>query len=105
MTRMYLCRLGFRLRNERFMHLTFRSYWHYTVLRGLGYMRDRPEICDLRLEDPLKALTSRSNSRGRWIVEKRITGTIHFDMEKIGGESRWNTLRALRVLQATERGR
>lgn len=36
---------------------------------------------------------------GRWIVEKRIPGDTLFDMEKMGGDSRWNTLRALRVLK------
>jgi len=33
-------------------------------------------------------------------VEKRIPGITFFDMEKPGGDSRWNTLRALRVLKS-----
>jgi hypothetical protein len=85
---------------ERFTHLTFPSYWHYTVLRGLDYMRSTPEIGDPRLEDPLSLLESRRKDDGRWITEKRIPGVTFFDMEKLGGESRWNTLRALRVLKA-----
>jgi hypothetical protein len=85
---------------ERFTHLTFPSHWHYTVLRGLDYMRNNPEIRDPRLRDPLELLASRGNAEGRWPVEKRIPGITLFDMEKMGSTSRWNTLRAWRVLKA-----
>lgn len=91
--------------DERFTHLTFPSHWHYTVLRGLDYMCGRPEIADSRLEDPIALLKERRNPRGRWPVEKRIPGTTLFDMEKPGGESRWNTLRALRVLRRRDERR
>lgn len=84
---------------ERFTDLTFPSHWHYTVLRGLDYMRSRPEICDARLDDSIALIAGRRNANGRWIVEKRIPGDTLFDMEKMGGDSRWNTLRALRVLK------
>jgi hypothetical protein len=89
--------------DERFTQLTFPSHWHYTVLRALDYMRERPEIRDPRLEDPIALLNSRRGPDGRWPVEKRIPGTTLFDMEKPGGESRWNTLRALRVLKRRQR--
>jgi len=85
--------------DERFLHLTYPSHWHYTVLRGLDYMRNCDEIHDKRLEDPVAQIVRRQSDKGRWIVEKRIPGTTLFDMEKMGGESRWNTLRALRVLR------
>jgi hypothetical protein len=85
--------------HERFTYLSFPSHWHYTVLRGLDYLRNRPEIGDPRLEDPLALLVSRRRPNGHWPVEKRIAGITFFDMEKPGGDSRWNTLRALRVLQ------
>lgn len=85
--------------HERFTHLTYPSHWHYTVLRGLDYLRNCREIGDPRLEDPIAMLVSRRSEKGRWPVEKRIPGATLFDMEKFGGESRWNTLRALRVLQ------
>jgi hypothetical protein len=83
--------------HERLTKLTFPSYWHYTVLRGLEYLRDRPEIVDPRLEDPMALLVSQRRPNGRWPLEQRIPGVTFFDMEKPGGESRWNTLRALRV--------
>jgi hypothetical protein len=89
---------------QRFTHLTYPSHWHYTVLRGLDYMRSTPQIADPRLDDPLALLKSRRKDNGRWITEKRIPGVTVFDMEKFGGESRWNTLRALRVLKARTGG-
>lgn len=88
--------------DERFTHLTYPSHWHYTVLRGLDYMRLRREIGDPRLDDPVDLLISRERPSGRWPVEKQIPGTTLFDMEKIGGDSRWNTLRAMRVLRCRE---
>jgi len=89
--------------HQRFTHLTHPSHWHYTVLRGLDYMQSTPEIADPRLDDPLALLESRRKDNGRWVNEKRIPGITFFDMEKFGGESRWNTLRALRVLRARTR--
>ncbi|HLK61441.1 MAG TPA: hypothetical protein VKU00_33130 [Chthonomonadaceae bacterium] len=89
--------------HERFTHLIYPSYWHYTALRGLDYLRDRREIGNPRLEDPIDLLASRRRANGRWPVEQRIPGMTLFDMEKQGGDSRWNTLRALRVLQCRQK--
>lgn len=91
--------------SERFTHLSHPSHWHYTVLRGLDYMRHAPEMADNRLDDPVALLASRRKPSGRWPVEKRIPGIEHFDMEKPGSDSRWNTLRVLRILKARERMR
>lgn len=89
--------------HERFLDLSYPSYWHYTVLRGLDNIRQSQFIRDSRLDDPLSLIESQRKSNGRWIVEKRIPGVTLFDMEKMGQDSRWNTLRALRVLKAAGR--
>jgi hypothetical protein len=86
--------------HERMTYLTFPSYWHYTVLRGLDYIRATPYIGDARLEDAVKLLEGKRKPNGRWPSENRIPGITFFDMEKPGQESRWNTLRALRVLKS-----
>jgi hypothetical protein len=83
-------------------YLTHPSYWHYTVLRGLDYMRNTPQIGDARLGDAIELLEGQRLGNGRWPVQKRIPGITYFDMEKPGSESRWNTLRALRVLKARQ---
>jgi hypothetical protein len=89
--------------DERFLELTHPSYWHYTVLRGLDYIQRTPFIRDPRLIDALDYLEGRRKPNGRWPSEKRIPCTTLFDMEKPGQESRWNTLRALRVLRRSGR--
>jgi hypothetical protein len=86
--------------DEKMTYLTFPSHWHYRVLRGLDYMRNTKQIKDKRVEDAIELIESRRLPNGRWPVEKRIPGITFFDMEKPGSESRWNTLRALRVLKA-----
>jgi hypothetical protein len=90
--------------SERFTHLTYPWHWHYTVLRGLDYLRLTPAIGDERLEDAITLLRERRKPNGRWPLQKRIPGTLLVEMEKPGGESRWNTLRALRILRQHERG-
>lgn len=87
---------------ERFTHLTYPWHWHYTVLRGLDYVRLTPAIHDPRLDDPIQLLRDRRHPNGRWPLQKRIPGTLLVEMEKPGTESRWNTLRALRILRARD---
>ena len=85
--------------SERFTHLTYPWHWHYTVLRGLDYLRLMPAIEDERIGDAIELLRERRRPSGRWPLQKRIPGTLLVEMEKPGTESRWNTLRALRVLR------
>lgn len=88
--------------SERFTHLTYPWHWHYTVLRGLDYLRLTPAIEDERISDAIGLLRERRRPNGRWPLQRRIPGTLLVEMEKPGGESRWNTLRALRVLRRYE---
>lgn len=84
---------------DRFTHLTYPWHWHYKVLRGLDYLRLTPAIHDDRLDDPIQLLRGQRKANGRWPLQKRIPGTPLVDMERPGSDSRWNTLRALRVLR------
>jgi hypothetical protein len=84
---------------ERFTHLTYPWHWHYKVLRGLDYLRLTGAIHDPRLDDPIELLRNQRKPNGRWSLQRRIPGTLLVEMEQPGGESRWNTLRALRVLR------
>ncbi len=88
--------------------LSFPSRWKHDVLRGLVYMAEAaqdgvlPDVVegkDKRLEDPLDLLLSKRRKDGTWPVQAKHPGLVHFDMEKAGKASRWNTLRALRVLR------
>jgi hypothetical protein len=88
--------------SERFTHLTYPWHWHYTFLRGLDYLRLTPAIGDSRLADAIQLLLGQRRSNGRWPLQKRIPGTLLVEMERPGGESRWNTLRALRILRSRD---
>jgi hypothetical protein len=89
--------------SERFTQLTYPWHWHYTFLRGLDYLRLTPAIRDDRLVDPIDLLLDKRKPNGRWPLQKRIPGRLLVEVERPGGDSRWNTLRALRILRS--RGR
>ncbi len=46
----------------------------------------------------IEVLKKKRNKNGTWNVQAAHPGQVHFIMEKAGKPSRWNTLRALRVL-------
>jgi hypothetical protein len=85
--------------SERFTQLTYPWHWHYTFLRGLDYLRLTPAVADGRLADAVALLREKRRTNGRWPLQKRIPGTLLVEMEKPGQDSRWNTLRALRVFR------
>lgn len=84
---------------SKFTLLSYPHRWHYNVLRGLEYFARVNAPRDERLQDAIKVLDSRRRTDGTWPVQHKYAGKVFFEMEKIGGPSRWNTLRALRVLQ------
>ena len=89
---------------QRFTHLTYPWHWHYTVLRALDYLQLTHAIDDERLDDPIQLLLGQRRPNGRRPLQKRIPGTLLVEMEKPGDESRWHTLRALRVLHQHDAG-
>lgn len=79
---------------------SFPTYWHYDVLRGLEYMRSAEVVVDERLAEALELVESKRDADGRWPLENTHPGTVHFAMDEGDGKpSRWNTLRAMRVLR------
>ena len=47
---------------------------------------------------------ARRKDDGRWVLQNRYPGRTFFELESLGEPSRWNTLRALRVLWWWEGG-
>ncbi|MFN8489709.1 MAG: hypothetical protein U0350_19145 [Caldilineaceae bacterium] len=88
-----------RVIDSKFTHLAYPSRWHYDVLRGLVYFARVNAPRDPRLQDALDLLNARRRKDGCWPVQQKYSGKVFFDMERTGGASRWNTLRALRVLR------
>ncbi len=74
--------------------------WRYDILRGLEYLRNAGVASDPRVTEAIEILASKRDKDGRWLL-----GIIHPDEVVAepgiteGSPSRWNTLRAYRVLR------
>ena len=78
---------------------SFPARWHYDVLWGLDYLRKAGAGSDERAAEAIDLVAGKQHQDGRWRLDNSHAGKVHFDMEGgRGTASRWNTLRALRVL-------
>jgi hypothetical protein len=78
----------------------FPTWWHYDVLRGLEYLRRAGVAPDERIAEAIDLVASRRDADGRWPLEINYPGAMPVEMDDGEGcPSRWNTLRALRVLE------
>jgi hypothetical protein len=85
--------------DERWILLSYPPRWHYDILRALDYFSSAGAERDPRLQESIDLLISRRRPDGRWPVQHKHRALEYFCMEKTGSPSRWNTLRALRVLR------
>ncbi len=78
---------------------SFPTWYFYDVLRGLEYLREAGVKPDERVAEALGIVEGRRDRDGRWPLENVHAGASHFEMDSGEGQpSRWNTFRALRVL-------
>jgi hypothetical protein len=78
----------------------FPTWWHYDVLRGLDYLRSAGVAPDERVAEAVELVESKRGRDGRWPLEARHQGVMPVEIDQGEGRpSRWNTLRALRVLR------
>ena len=86
--------------NKRWLRFSFPTFWHYDVLRGLDYLRNAGIEPDSRVSDAIDTVIERRHQNGRWPLNLLYPEHIPLEMETgVGRASRWNTLRALRVLR------
>ncbi|MET1089876.1 MAG: hypothetical protein ABWY04_22610 [Arthrobacter sp.] len=91
--------------NSDWLQFSYPTRWYYDVLRGLDYFRAAGGTPDKRMDEAVKIVQSKAQRDGRWLLENTHAGTVHFPLEDGDGQpSRWNTLRALRVLRWYEAG-
>jgi len=88
-----------RIIKPEFLRFSFPPRWHYDVLRALDYFQSVRAPYDPRLTDAIEILRRNQLPDGRWPLQNRYPGKTWFEMEEVGEPSRWNTLRALRVLK------
>lgn len=79
--------------------MPFPPRWRHDFLRALDYFQACNAPKDKRMNDAIELLISKQKPDGRWLMNTGMTGRKFFDLEKAGQPSRWNTLRALRVLE------
>ena len=85
--------------HKDFLKLSYPSRWRYDILRALDYFQYSNTKWDQRMEPAIQVLLKKRKKDLTWNVQAKHPGKVHFDMEKAGKSSRWNTLRALRVLK------
>ncbi|HAB50873.1 MAG TPA: hypothetical protein DCE80_01615, partial [Ignavibacteriales bacterium] len=73
--------------------------WRYDVLRALDFFQDFNASKDNRINEAIELVIKRKGEDGKWQLQNRHAGRYFFEMEIVGESSRWNTLRALRILK------
>jgi hypothetical protein len=90
--------------NLKFLSFAFPPRYHYDVLRGLDYFRAGGLAPDARVRDAVRIMESKRLAEGRWLLDALYDeGIAVRSQERVGESSRWNTLRALRVLRWYQR--
>jgi hypothetical protein len=87
-----------------FTRLSYPGRWKYDILRALDYFQNSGSDWDSRMEPALEVLMRKKGNDGRWPLQANHPGQVHFQMESVGKASRWNTLRALRVVEQFKSG-
>ena len=85
--------------DKRWLRFSFPTFWRYDVLRGLDYLRNAGIKPDSRVREAIETVIERRHQNGRWPINRVHPEYIPLEMEtSVGSASRWNTLRAVRVL-------
>lgn len=83
-----------------FLEFAFPYYWVYDILRALDYFRAAGSARDGRMAEAVQIVENKQQPDGRWLLDRIHDGRVHFHIEEpVGAPSRWNTLRAMRVLR------
>jgi hypothetical protein len=81
------------------LQFSFPIWYFYDVLRGLEYLRDAGVKPDERVAEAIGIVEENRDPEGRWPLQNVHDGESHVQLDDGEGKpSRWNTLRALRVL-------
>jgi hypothetical protein len=85
--------------NPAWTQFSFPTGYHYDVLRGLEYLRSAGVTPDARVAEATNLVASKCDAAGRWPLENVHPNEVDAEPDVAEGQpSRWNTLRALRVL-------
>jgi len=91
--------------DTKFQAFLFPPGWHYDVLRGLDYFRSAGVAPEPRMDEAMELVRSKRLADGRWLLYWSMPEHVTLrEPEPIEEPSRWNTLRALRVLRWWDSG-
>jgi len=85
--------------NKDFLRFSYPRRWRYDILSALEYFQYSKSDWDERMQLAIDKILNKRNKEGTWNLRAKYPGQTHFDMEKAGKPSRWNTLLALRILK------
>jgi hypothetical protein len=92
--------------NPEFLDFAFPPTYHYDLLRALEYFRAGGSVPDPRMREAIDIIQRKRSSDGRWLLDATYDDSLAVTLdEAVGQPSRWNTLRALRVLRWCEPSR
>ncbi|MDQ3126938.1 MAG: hypothetical protein M3Q66_00560 [Chloroflexota bacterium] len=82
------------------LRFSFPTWYFYDVLRALEYLREAGLEPDERVVEAITVVEGNRHENGRWPLQNVHEGESPFAMDEGEGRpSRWNTLRAMRVLE------
>ncbi len=83
-----------------FLTFAFPPRYQYDVLRALDSFRAAGAPPDPRMSEAIQIVRNRQQPDGRWLLDRTHDEALALSLrESVGEPSRWNTLRALRVLR------
>jgi hypothetical protein len=83
-----------------FTAFSFPTGYHYDVLRAVEYLRRAGVTPDERMAEAKDLVLRKRGEDGRWLFENPHPEQLDLGMDEVEGKpSRWNTLRAMRVLR------
>lgn len=85
--------------NSNFLKLYYPPRWYYDIFKALDYFQAANVKYDKRMDEAVGIILEKRNKEGQWLLPAAHPGQVHFTMEQAGKPSRWNTLRALRILK------
>lgn len=97
--RLYLSHRTGEVIDPAWTRFSFPPRWHYDVLRSLDHLQGVAAPHDQRFDKGIELVRRRRGEDGRWLLQNPHRGRVFFELEAVGEPSRWNTLRALRVLR------
>jgi hypothetical protein len=85
--------------DRSWLRFSFPHWYHYDILRALDYLRDASVEPDERVAEAIRVVEGSRDPDGRWPLQDAHAGEAHVQVDDGEGQpSRWNTLRAMRVL-------